>query len=237
MTNIFIDIGAHIGESIEVAIHPKYNFAKIYAFEPSAHCKKYLNKYRDSRLSIQNFALGNSDRYQVLFGSGSVGASIYEEKTAYWSQNEEIEFKKFSVWWNDHIKKQDKVWLKINAEGGELEIIEELQLIKSGHIISALISFDIDKINSLKSKHNYLVSILKELRINFIDRNETNLSVNEWLKAFPEISSVFSLSRLLKGILRPDIPISRNLRRILKPLFPKKFWLGFALKFGPNRKR
>jgi hypothetical protein len=35
METIFIDIGAHIGESIEIACNKKYNFTRIIAIEPS----------------------------------------------------------------------------------------------------------------------------------------------------------------------------------------------------------
>jgi len=98
MKTIFLDIGAHVGESIEIACNKKYNFTRIIAIEPSTHCYQYLQKYKDPRIEIYKIGLGNSNKITSLFGAGSVGASLFFEKTPYWSQDEKVQILKFSQW-------------------------------------------------------------------------------------------------------------------------------------------
>ena len=238
MRNVFIDIGAHIGESIEIATSKKYNFDEIYAIEPSTYCQKYLDKYKDKRLRIIQIGFGSETRSTTLFGAGSVGASIFLEKTPYWSLNEEINIIKFSEWYNKNIAETDLVWIKLNAEGSELEIIQELKyIVNQNTIMSFLISFDVEKIPSLKKEKMKLMSILEQdLRIPYSVRKQ-GFEVEEWLNSFNQIKNKSSLYNFFYTKLRPDLPWSRNIRRIIKPVIPHKIWLITAVKLGPNKKR
>lgn len=238
MSNVFIDIGAHIGESIEIATSKKYIFDVIYAVEPSPFCQKYLNKYKDHRTKIIPFGFGSENKSTILFGSGSVGASIFPEKTPFWSLNEKINILKFSQWYNGNITENDLVWIKLNAEGAELEIIQELRYIHyPKNIVSILISFDVEKIPNLQKKKPELIKILFEnLQIPFYERRQ-GFEVKEWLGDFHQLEAEIKLSNFFHRIMRLDIPWYRNVRRLIKPLMPYSFWLFIAIKFGPNRKR
>ena len=236
MRKVFIDIGAHIGESIEIASSKNYNFDVIYAVEPSPFCQKYLNKFKDQRVKIIPFGFGSENKSTILFGSGSVGASIFLEKTPYWAVNEKINILKFSEWYLYNITKNDLVWIKLNAEGAELEIIQELRYIHTRKIVSILISFDVEKIPSLQKEKKELIKKLENWQIPFNERRQ-GFGVNEWLDNFHQIKAEINLSNFLHVMMRLDVPWSRNIRRIIKPLVPKSIWLFFAIKFGPNRKR
>ena len=236
MRKVFIDIGAHIGESIEIASSKKYNFDVIYAVEPSPYCQKYLNKFKDQRIKIIPFGFGSENKSTILFGSGSVGASIFLEKTPYWAVNEKINILKFSEWYLYNITKNDLVWIKLNAEGAELEIIQELRYIHTRKIVSILISFDVEKIPSLQKEKKELIKKLENWQIPFNERRQ-GFGVNEWLDNFHQVKAEINLSNFLHVMVRLDVPWSRNIRRIIKPLVPNSIWLFFAIKFGPNRKR
>lgn len=237
MSGIFLDIGAHIGESIETACDKKYNFEKLYAFEPSAFGIKWLLKFKNNRVIIVPVGLGNNNRETTLFGAGSVGGSIYSDKKRHWSNSETIKIIKFSDWFNSNIPKDCKVWIKINVEGSELEIIQEMKLIDSPSCIaSVLVSFDVEKIPSLKGKSSELKGILETLQIPWSERTRI-FSVKEWLNSFPELRNKLSIHEQIMNYFRMDIPIARNFRRAFRPFFPKKLWLWAALKLGPNRKR
>jgi hypothetical protein len=236
MRNVFIDIGAHIGESIEIATSKKYSFDVIYAVEPSPFCQKYLKKYTDQRIRIIPFGFGSDNKSTTLFGSGSVGASIFLEKTPYWSVNEKINILKFSEWYLDKITKNDLVWIKLNAEGAELEIIQELRYIHTRKIVSILISFDVEKIPSLQKEKKELIKILENWQIPFNERRQ-GFEVNEWLDNFHQIKAEINLSNFLHIMMRLDIPWFRNIRRIIKPLVPNSIWLFLAIKYGAKRKR
>lgn len=237
MNNILLDIGAHIGESIEIACDRKYCFQKLYAFEPSTFGLKWLLKFKNRRVEIVPAGLGSTNRETTLFGAGSVGGSVYPDKKRHWSHSETIKIIKFSDWFNSYIPMNCKVWIKINVEGSELEIIEEMKLINSLNCIaSVLVSFDVEKIPSLKGKSQELKRILEKLQIPWSERAQ-NFQVKEWLDSFPELRNNLSIPVQIINYFRMDIPFERNLRRIFRPFFPKKLWLWVALKFGPNRKR
>ena len=237
MGNLFIDIGAHIGESIEIASSRSYNFDLIIAVEPSAYCQKFLKKYRNPSILIQKIGLGSSNRNVTLYGSGSVGGSLFAEKIPYWSLNEKIKVLRFSEWYRENVSKESLVWIKINAEGAEFEIIEELKLIEKKSIVSMLVSFDVEKIPGYENKKQKLIDILQcELEIPFVERSK-EIGVTEWLNSFAQLKNDNNFFNFIHSFLRPDIPMSRNFRRLIKPLIPKKIWLQFSLRFGPNRKR
>ena len=237
MKLIFLDLGAHIGESIEIARNKRYKFTKIIAIEPSTRCHKYLKKYKDFRIEIHKIGLGNSNKTMTLYGAGSVGASLFLEKVPYWSTSETVIIHKFSEWYLRNIDKDSLVYIKINVEGSEIEIIPELKLIDTSNIVSILVSFDIEKIPSLDQDKKLLIDILSnQLKIPFIERTKS-FDVKEWLESFEEIKYKRNQSDFINSMLRPDIPISRNVRRIIKPFIPRLIWLKLALKFGPNKKR
>ena len=99
-----------------------------------------------------------------------------------------------------------------------------------------LISFDVEKIPSLQKEKKELIKILENWQIPFNERRQ-GFEVNEWLDNFHQIKAEINLSNFLHVMMRLDVPWSRNIRRIIKPLIPNSIWLFFAIKFGPNRKR
>jgi FkbM family methyltransferase len=237
MANIFIDIGSHIGESIEIALKKKYSFDKIYAFEPSSFCQDYLRKYEDPRLVVNHFGVGAKNRKTILYGAGSVGASVYSEKLPFWKTNEQILIVKFSEWFNRHVERNDLVWIKLNAEGIEHEIIDEFKYINYQSIVSLLVSFDIDKIPSLCYKKIDLIRSLKDdLKVPYVER-KNGYEVNHWLDTHQTLKSSFTLKNFIIDLLGINIPFNRNLRRIFIRFIPRKLWLYLAIRLGPNRKR
>ena len=59
MIKILVDVGAHNGETLRVALDPKWGFDRIYSIEPSSACQATLNGFRDRRLVIEQIALSN----------------------------------------------------------------------------------------------------------------------------------------------------------------------------------
>jgi FkbM family methyltransferase len=233
---IFVDIGAHIGESLEVALERQYSLKRLLALEPSAFGLKHLHRFRDSRLEIFDFGVGNRDSKEVLYGAGSVGGSLFKDKVPHWDINEEVSIRKFSTWFKKHIQTDDQVWIKINVEGAEKEVIEELRYLKNYNIESVLISFDVEKVPSRRKYKTHLIDILKkELGIKYFERSR-DFGVREWLDASKSRKSI-TIWEFPRVILRPELPLFRNVRRILKPLIPEKLWFFLAMRFGPNRRK
>ena len=238
VTKIFLDLGAHIGESLEIAMKSKYSFDRLLEIEPSSHARKILKKYRDSRIEILPIGFGSNDKKVILYGAGSVGASIHYDKTPWWSKNETVQIVKFSTWYKSNIKKTDLVYLKINIEGAENEIIDEILLLKDFEIQSVLISFDVEKVPSLKEMKNELNDKLNSFKGIKLWRERTkDFQVEEWLDGQTELGKKPTLKEKFIELMGLKLPFSRSLRKLARPLFPKQIWLYLAIKFGPNRKR
>ena len=71
--NIFFDIGAHEGESIEI-FSKNFNIKKIYSFEPSPinflklknKVNSFSKKFKDLEIYIENFGLGREKKKFTL---------------------------------------------------------------------------------------------------------------------------------------------------------------------------
>lgn len=238
LAKVFLDVGAHIGESLEIGLHRKYNFDKFLVVEPSKFGINFLSKFKDERIKIYHLGFSDKNEKVILYGSGSVGASIFADKKRNWSNQESVSLVRFSEWYGTNISESDLVWIKINVEGAEKYIIPEFSKIEFlQNIQSVLVSFDVDKIPSQYGESTRLkLILLEQLKIPFIERTK-NFQVKEWLDTFPDLKAKLGIYQKLVMLFRFDIPLNRNLRRVLKPIFPKKMWLSLARLFGPNRTR
>ena len=50
---IFLDVGAHIGETVKIVLDPKYGFDAIYCFEPSEECCKTIKTNYNSKKLVR----------------------------------------------------------------------------------------------------------------------------------------------------------------------------------------
>jgi FkbM family methyltransferase len=123
---LFIDVGAHLGESLEVALDPRFDFSRIYALEPASTCVSILEKYRDTRVVVCPFGLSDKDHSADLFGAGLLGASIYSQKEFLDPRSpdmvERIELRRASTWLEENTEQGDEIFLKLNCEGSECDI-------------------------------------------------------------------------------------------------------------------
>jgi FkbM family methyltransferase len=152
----FLDIGSHSGETLSVVVDPKYKFDRIYGFEPSLISCKRLQKYTsDPRVEIICCALGMKTGRGILYHSGSLGATMYEDKPwrpGNYHPNEECDTLSASTWFRKLSASDDNV-VKINCEGAELDILDDLM--DSGEIAKIkilMVDWDSQKIPSLKSR-------------------------------------------------------------------------------------
>ena len=58
---IFIDVGGHYGETLRIALDPKWGFDRVHSIEPSAACVAVLRSHRDRRLRVEPIALSDHD--------------------------------------------------------------------------------------------------------------------------------------------------------------------------------
>lgn len=238
MQNLLIDIGAHFGEALEEALRPIYKIDRVYAIEPSSVGIKKLLRFKDKRLKIHPIAVSNYSGEANLFSAGSVGGGLFSDKQRHWRNTEIVKILKFSEWADESLSRNENIYIKINVEGSEIFILQEIvKIYKRFNIKSILLSIDIEKVPSLSRYKDELYKLIVDfpVQITIREDKEVKLALHKWLigLGLKSNASRFTLSDLLRCYL----PLNRNVLRIIKPLFPKKVWLFVALKIGPNHAR
>ena len=154
---VFLDVGAHTGETLNAVRDPKYGFDRIYCFEPAAACWPALERVRDARVEVCRYGLWNETAAHELHDVGSIGASMFAEKFPDERSHETAQFVRAGDWLREHVRDGDDVYLKLNCEGAEVDIVEDL--LESGQfarIRSAMIDPDVRKIPSLAHREREL---------------------------------------------------------------------------------
>jgi FkbM family methyltransferase len=129
MKKIFFDVGAATGMSIEFF---KKNYSKadefeIYSFEPFPENLKELRKIPDIHV-IPCAAWSSDTEIELFIGKAKSGTMYSDKTTGKVDPNNSIivqgiDFAKFV---KEVANEDDELWLKMNAEGAEYEIIPHL---------------------------------------------------------------------------------------------------------------
>lgn len=165
---IFLDLGAHIGETLEVALGSKYSFDKLYCFEPSRECCDVIRaKYKDKRLVICNYGLWDKDCIMPLYNSGELGASVFKDKpNRHGGASRAAKFVSASSWFSQYLNFDDQVYLKINSEGSECVILDDLIYSNQYKKVTVLmVDFDVRKIPSQRHLEKEMRAKLSKLSI------------------------------------------------------------------------
>ena len=146
---VFLDVGAHEGWSLHAVRDPKYAFDRIYCFEPAAACWPALEAVDDERVVVCGFGLWNRTAEHELYEPGSRGASLFEDKFRQTPAREPAHFVRATDWFREHLGAGDEIFMKLNCEGAEADIVEDL--LDSGELArvqSVMIDPDVRKIPS-----------------------------------------------------------------------------------------
>ena len=148
---IFLDIGSHYGETLSVIQQSKYNFDRIYCFEPIKSNHQHLNKIRgnNEKIILNNFGFLSETCERKVYNPGTTGASVFKEKPVA-NPNSKIEMCKFikvSEWFKNNLNKDDDILGKINIEGAEIEVLNDLlDSEEYSKFRKVIITFDVLKI-------------------------------------------------------------------------------------------
>ncbi len=168
MSRIFLDVGAHQGQTIELLLQQRFRIDHITGFDPSPICHDILDRKfeLDPRVNIVKAGLWSKTCKMNLHNEGSQGGSVHEDYQTTCDPEPRItqcNFIRASDWFQENVSADDEVFLKINAEGSECEIV--LDLLDSGEyckIKALLIDFDVRKSPSAKSQEDELRKRMKE---------------------------------------------------------------------------
>jgi FkbM family methyltransferase len=163
---VFLDVGAHVGETLRAVLDPRYRFDHIVCFEPASACHGALARFKDSRITLCRFGLWKETSRLPIFDPGGVGASIFQEKTSLVDRNrfELASFVRASEWFRENVRPEDDVFMKMNCEGAECDILDDLM--DSGEIAkvqSLLVAFDVRKVPSQQGRELEIWNRLRNL--------------------------------------------------------------------------
>jgi FkbM family methyltransferase len=175
MKTIFLDVGSHIGQTLEEVEKDYYNFDEIHSFEPTSENYNTLcYNFNKKNIHIHNFGLYSKNTECYIYSAGpgilapaaqggDMGASIFEDKTDlyYRDHKEKIQLKDVSEWIKNNLDLNDMIFMKLNCEGCECEIIDNLVVNNIyDNINHIMIDFDVRKIPSQKHRENEIRKLL-----------------------------------------------------------------------------
>ena len=237
---IFVDVGAHNGETLHVALHPKWGFDRIFALEPASACQKWLRGFRDRRLTIEPFGLGLASGKVRLHGAGLLGASIYEGKSQKVPQertsSEDIEIVRATDWVRSNVPADAEVFLKLNCEGSEADILDDL--LDSGcaeRIRSIYVDFDIRKVPGQAHRQQAIEERLRQQGVDYVTPEEFacngHFAVAKWLsQAIPPMS--YGLAARVRHSLRLYASPYERLTQVASAVLPQNLFWWLGRKFG-----
>jgi len=161
---IFLDVGANTGQSLAAALDPVFRFDEIVCFEPAHACWKFLESVNDNRVKVEYFGLWNKTCVKHLFEPGGRGASMWKKDHARSDASELCEFRRATDWFKENVRTGDTVYLKLNCEGAECDILDDL--LDSGEfekVSFVMIDYDVRKIASQKHREAELRARLEPL--------------------------------------------------------------------------
>ncbi|MDF2434011.1 MAG: hypothetical protein JWP44_3642 [Mucilaginibacter sp.] len=189
---IFLDVGGHEGQTLTGVLDPKYSFDKIFVFEPVKGLHVKLNKIAAGKRNINllQYGLWNKNTTQQIYSPGTVAGSVFKDHEDVKENDFEMcQFVNASEWFNKNITIRDEVYVKLNCEGAEADIL--LDLLKSKEIFKikdVMIDFDVRKIKGLERIRQNVLSSFKSENFNSYSLCEnvmvgpTNLTrIQNWL--------------------------------------------------------
>lgn len=187
---VFVDIGAHYGETLQVALNPKWGFDRIHALEPSSACCSLLRQFRDKRLNVEATALGSSNSTAPLYGAGLLGASLIRSKKQKAApddlKSEKVRVRRARDWYRSTIPEGAEVFVKFNCEGSECDIIDDwLEAGLGPRLTSLYIDFDIRKVPGQSHRQTGTEEALRREQVRYQTseslKSKGNAAVEKWL--------------------------------------------------------
>jgi FkbM family methyltransferase len=170
-----LDLGANDGCSIKKFKTYIKQPIFIYSFEPVPFFKRYLSKYDNNGVKVYYKAASNKNSFAKLYLSeGNDGSSLNGEKTSNGINKskyitiETIDIAEFIS--NMKVEKDDEIWVKMDVEGEEYNIIPHLYDTKVLDKINRIfIEWHYGKLNNVSlDRHQRCVKMLE------------NKNVSEW---------------------------------------------------------
>lgn len=166
---VFVDIGAHEGQTLEEVVKPRWAFDAIYAVEPMPGEFAKLDRFtEDTRVRLVKAALSDCGGWLTMYGTNAeLEASMFPEKD---DVDTEVTTQVVALRATDYFESVvvGDTFVKINAEGAEVPILRDL--IASGEIKRIdhlLVDFDVRKIPGWGEVAFEVIADLREAGVSF----------------------------------------------------------------------
>jgi FkbM family methyltransferase len=220
--NIFLDVGSHDGQTLAEVIHPRYRFDIIHCFEPmpvqyTRLTQRFNAHSANKRIEFHHYGLLDRSTSLAMYGTNhDMGSSIFAHKQRMQGREQvtRCEFRRASDFFAENITDDDLVVMKINVEGSECIIMNDL--INSGEchkIANVMIDFDIRKVPDKRNEEGLLLERFKREGFrNFCKCDDVMIGANhqqrirhwlsslEFAESFMDPGRVYKLKRLLEKI-------------------------------------
>jgi FkbM family methyltransferase len=195
---IFLDVGTNQGQTISSILEPmhgfnrtfsKYGFDRIYGFEPVPELHRAVSeKYRGKQFRFYPFGLWKETCERPIYSPGTQSGSIFADKiNVDPARSLMCRFVRATDWFRDHLCEADEVYLKLNCEGAEADIIDDLlDSNEYRKITSMAVAFDVNKIPSQSIREEMVKRRLQNQQLtNYVDFNQlTQNSRRERIQAW-----------------------------------------------------
>jgi len=164
---ILLDVGSNVGQTIDLVLNKEFKLDKIVGFEPSPICLRMLRrKYaKNQRVRIVPFGLSNITQDMQLFNEGSQGGTVITDYKTTCNPQHRVTvcpFVEATDWFMDQVRAEDTVFLKMNCEGSECDIVNNLlDSGEWGKVDHAFIDFDVRKSQSRAHQEKELLARLQ----------------------------------------------------------------------------
>lgn len=181
MRKIFLDLGMHRAQTMEMAIKRFPNLDLYIGVEPVLELvekgKDLLRpypEYKQRKIEIYKVALddlrGGPNQKQVFYEdigrNAKLGSSLLPDKTLRKSKKIEVVCQDVCKFWREHFREGDKILLKIDIEGKEYDVFDALireNLLKP-YVTKIYAEWHFNKVKSITSKrHKELIAKLNKL--------------------------------------------------------------------------
>lgn len=236
---VFVDVGAHYGETLHCALDPRWSFDVVHVIEPTNAGVSLLRGFRDPRVKVHPIALADRDGSATIYGAGLLGGSLYADKqqcaTDVEPLNEEtVTLRRASDWFRENIPLNAEVMLKLNCEGSECDILDDL--IQSGEIErvkDVYVDFDVRKIASQAHRQKITEAGLCNAGVSFSSPNESagNNAMNQWLERTYGTGRASGL-QTFKFKMGFYAPVYSQVTGLVGKLLPRRLYWWIGRRFG-----
>ena len=166
-----MDVGAYIGDTARTVLNGRHRFDKIYCFEPQIELCEMIRGINDSKITVHEYGLWNKTCSSRLYWTNRKnGATVFKNKFIKKADSEiktlDGKFVRASDWFRDNLNNDDYVVMKINCEGAECDILDDL--FESGEykkLNALMVDFDVRKISTETHREQEIRERLKMYKI------------------------------------------------------------------------